>query len=103
MSQIENHYHEVVHIETEIQRKMIALGLDWHNEQAMKQLASECKVFHEDDAQSAYASHERERITKAELFGLVSLMLSTMENAALEGRVVHGGEIWKAFGIHLYN
>ena len=83
-------------------RKMIALGLDWHDATLMKQLASECKTFRPSDAQAAYASHDRERITKAELFALASLMLSTMEGAALEGREVHGGEVWKAFGKHLY-
>lgn len=102
MSQIEDHGAEVSHIETELIRKMAALGLDWHDEAAMKQLASECKVFGPADAQAAYASHDRERITKAELFALASLMIRTMESAALEGREVHGGEVWKAFGKHLY-
>ena len=102
MSQIENHWTEVSNIETELIRKMSALGLDWHDQAAMTQLASECKVFGPADARAAYASHDRERITKAELFGLVSLMIQTMGNAALEGREVHAGEAWKAFGKHLY-
>ena len=102
MSQIENHHDEIARIETELQRKMIALGLDWHSEAAMKALASECKAFRPADADAAYASHDRERITKAEVFALASLMLGAMENAANEGRVVHGGEVWKAFGVHLY-
>ena len=102
MSQIENHGAEVSHIEIELMRKMVALGLDWHDEAAMRKLASECKVFGPADVQAAYASHDRERITKAQLFALASLMLHTMENAALEGREVHGGEVWKAFGKHLY-
>ena len=102
MSQIENHRSEVSHIETELMRKMAALGLDWHDEAAMAQLAAECKIFGPADAEAAYASNDRERITKAELFALVSVMICTMENAALEGREVHGGEVWKAFGKHLY-
>ena len=102
MSQIEDHWAEVSHIETELMRKMAALGLDWHDEVAMTQLASECKVFGPADAEAAYASDDLERRTKAELFVLVTLMLRTMESAALEGRDVHGGEVWKALGKHLY-
>ena len=102
MSQIENHWNETSHIETELMRKMVVLGLDWHDEAAMAQLASECKVFGPADAKAAYASNDLQRITKAKFFALVSLMLNTMENAAQEGRDVHGGEVWKAFGRHLY-
>jgi hypothetical protein len=102
MSQTENHWDEVSRIETEIVRHLIALGLDWHDEAAMTQLAAECKAFGPDNAQAAYASHDQSLITKAQLFGLVSMMIRTMENAAVEGRDVHGGEVWKAFGKHLY-
>jgi hypothetical protein len=102
MSQIENHWVEVSHIETELTRKMMALGLDWHDDNTMALLAAECKVFGPANAKAAYASHDREKITKAELFALASLMIRTMESAALDGRDVHGGEVWKAFGKHLY-
>jgi hypothetical protein len=102
MSQIENHWDEVKQIETELMRKMIALGLGWHDKEAMMKLASECKVFFPADAQAAYASHDRELITKAELFALASLMIHTMKGAALDEREGHGGEVWKAFSKHLY-
>jgi hypothetical protein len=102
MSQMENHWDEVSQIETELMRHMIALGLDWHDEAAMLQLASECKVFGPANAQAAYASKEQRLITKAELFGLVSVMMHTMENAAREDRDVHGGEVWKALGKYFY-
>jgi hypothetical protein len=102
MSQIENHWDEVSQIEIQIMRYMMALGIDWHDEAAMTQLASECKNFGPVNAQAAYASNEQKLITKAELFGLVSVMMQTMENAARENRDVHGGEVWKAFGKHLY-
>lgn len=102
MSQNENHWDEVYQIEIELMRHMMALGLDWHDEAAMTQLASECKVFGPANAQAAYASSEQKQITKAEFFGLVSVMIRTMESAARDGRDVHGGEVWKAFGKHLY-
>jgi hypothetical protein len=102
MSQTENHWKEVSEIETEITRLMIALGLDWHNEFDMMQLANECKTYGPTNAQAAYASHDRQSITRAELFGLISIMIRTMESAAREGRIVHGGEVWKALGKHFY-
>jgi hypothetical protein len=103
MSQIENHYDEVSRIEIELMRHMIALGLDWHSEVAMRQLAQECKAFGPSHAHAAYASHDPAQHSKAEIFALASLMLRTMENAAGENRSVHAGEVWKAFGKHLYN
>lgn len=102
MSQTENHWDEIVQIETELMRHMIALGIDWHDEAAMSQLASECKGFGPDNAKAAYTANDRQQITKAELFGLVSIMIRTMESAALDKRDVHGGEVWKALGKHLY-
>lgn len=102
MSQSENHWEEVSLIETELMRHMLALGLDWHNETAMAQLAAECKVFGPRNAQAAYASKDQRLITKAQLFGLVSTMIQTMESAARDSRDVHGGEVWKAFAKHLY-
>jgi hypothetical protein len=103
MSQIENHYDEVSSIETEMKRHMIALGVDWHNEVVMIQLAAECKSFGPAHASAAFASHDRTQKAKAELFALASLMLKTMASAASDNRDVHGGEVWKAFGKHLYD
>ena len=103
MSQIQNHYDEVSQIETELKRHMIALGLDWHDEAKMKQLAAECKAFKSANAQAAYASKDRTLKTKAELFALASIMLRTMASAADDNREVHAGEVWKAFGKHLYD
>ncbi len=102
MSQIENHWGEVTQIENEMKRHLMALGIDWHDDAAMKKLATECKAFGPTQANAAYASHDREAKAKAELFALASLMLRTMENAAGENRDVHAGEVWKAFGKHLY-
>lgn len=103
MSQIENHWDEVAQIETELMRKMIALGIDWHDASVMKTLASECKVYGPAEVQAAYASGDRDQVTRAELFSLASLMIQTMENATLERRDVHGGDVWKAFARHLYS
>lgn len=103
MSQIENHWDEVSQIETELVRHLVALGLDWHDDIAMQQLATECKAFGPSHAQAAYASNDRKQKTKAELFALISVMIRTMESAARDDRDVHAGEAWKALGKHLYS
>jgi len=103
MSQIENHWDEVGQIEIEMMRHMLALGIDWKDDAAMKQLADECKNFGPAQVKAAYASHDRTQTTRAELFALASVMLRTMASAATDNRDVHGGEVWKAFGKHLYS
>jgi hypothetical protein len=102
MSQTENHWHEVAQIEIELLRHMLALGLNWQDDAAMTLLATECKSFGPANAKAAYSSKDQNLITKAQLFGLVSTMIQTMESAALEERDVHGGEVWKALAKHLY-
>lgn len=102
MSEVENHWAEVRQIETQLMRHFLALGVDWQNEMQMQALASECKNFGPQNAQSAYAAHDARQVTRAELFGLVSIMVKTMESAAKDERDVHGGPVWKAFAKHLY-
>jgi len=102
MSQIQNQWDEVTHIESELKRYMMALGLDWHDEAAMIRLAAECQAFGPLHSAAAYASHDPSQISKAKLFGLASMMMRTMESAAHDNRDVHGGEAWKALGKHLY-
>jgi len=103
MSQIENHWDEVGQIEIEMIRHLLALGIDWHDDAAMKRLADECKKFGPKQAKAAYASQDRTQKTRAEFFALISVMLRTMENAAEENRDVHAGDVWKALAKHLYS
>jgi hypothetical protein len=103
MSQIQNHWDEAAHIEAELLRYMMVLGLDWHDEAAMMQLAAECKRFSPEQAQAAYAAHDQTLISKAKLFALASTMMRTMEIGAHDNRDVHGGAAWKAFGKYLYS
>ena len=102
MSQIQFQWHEVSNIESEMSRYLMALGVDWHDAASMSQLAMECRAFGPTQAQAAYASHDPTQINKAKLFALVAMMMRTMESAAHDDRDVHGGEVWKAFGKHLY-
>jgi hypothetical protein len=102
MSQIENHWDEIVQIEKELLRHLLALGINWQDEAAMKQLATECQNFGPTNAQAAYAAQDARQMTKAEIFGLVSIMMRTMESAARDERDVHGGPVWKALARHFY-
>lgn len=101
MSQIQNQWEEIERLESQLKLKISLLGLDWHNEAEMAQLAAECKTFGPQQLHDAYRSHDRQRITRAEFFALTSVMLRTMEIAALDLRKVHGGEVWQAYGKHL--
>jgi hypothetical protein len=102
MSQIQFQWHEISNIETEMVRYLVALGIDWHDELAMTQLATECKHYGPEQAQAAYLSHDQTLINKAKLYALVTMMMRTMESAAGDDRDVHAGEVWKAFARHLY-
>ncbi len=102
MSEVENHWAEVRQIETQLLRHLLALGVDWQNEMQMQALANECKTFGPQNAHAAYAAHDARQVTRAELFGLVSIMVKTMESAAKDERDVHAGPVWKAFAKHLY-
>lgn len=99
----ENYHQEAEAIEKEIERKGIALNIDWSDEAQVRALAREALTDAGREASQA-ASHQedREALTRAELFGLAALMLKTMEQSAQEGMYTHGGPIWKTFGRALW-
>ena len=92
----ENYGREVSQLELEIQRKGIALGIDWNDALTVNALAREALDFKpgerpvdfDDPAQRA----------RYELFGLADLMLRVMAESAHENIHSHGGPVWKAFG-----
>lgn len=96
MSGFENFAVQAEEIEREIERKGIALGIDWHDAAAVDALARAalaCKpealhLEHRDPQQKA----------RLELFGLAHLMLQVMEESARHKMHTHGGPVWKIFG-----
>lgn len=96
MSGFEHFATQAVEIEREIERKGIALGIDWHDAATVDALARAAldvrpeRLECDNDQPLLKARHE--------LFGLAHLMLQVMEASARERIHTHGGPIWKIFG-----
>ncbi len=94
MSGFEDHQRTLGEIELEIERRGVVLGIDWGNDAQVRALARE--------ALAADPADYRAR-AKLELFGLVALMLRTMEETAADlGYESHGGIVWKVFARALW-
>ena len=86
-------------IELAIERIGIALGINWADENQVRQLAREALDFRTNKATiPANQVTDRSQLAKMELFGLAGLMLKTMTESAEAGFETHGGDAWKAFG-----
>jgi hypothetical protein len=81
-------------IELEIERKLVILGLDWRDENAMRVIARDALSFN--GVVQNQSSKSQQSIVRVELYGLIGLMLRTMEESAGIGREVHGRDAWKA-------
>lgn len=96
MSVFENYGREASQLELEIERKGIALGIDWDDALAVAALAREALDYKPDAAPDDYRD-PRQRV-RIELYGLAELMLKVMAESAQEQVLTHGGAVWKAFG-----
>lgn len=103
MSSIENFDEDARKIDTELERKGIALGIDWANEVQVRALARDA-LDHASENLKFATSHQEDHLALArvELFGLAALMLKTMQNSAEVGFLTHGGPAWKAFARALW-
>lgn len=100
MSGFENFASEAAAIELELQRKGIALGIDWQDAgqlRALARAALDCKPGGTD-----CGTDDPLEIARLELFGLAQLMLNVMRESAGENIHTHGGPIWKAFARALW-
>jgi hypothetical protein len=103
MAEFENHSEQTREIELEIERKGIALGIDWNDEAAVRALAHDAlDHYAENVRRAASAPRDFRQMAKVELFGLAALMLHTMEESARRGYETHGGNAWKAFARALW-
>lgn len=100
MGSFENYPEETRQLELEIERKGIALGIDWNDAAVVDALACEALDFapgsHPDLA------HDRARLIRFELIGLAGLMLRVMTESANDHILTHGGVAWKALGRALW-
>jgi hypothetical protein len=100
MSAFENFTAEAARLELELQRKGIALNIDWDDEQQLRLLARDaldCKP-----AQVDCGLEDPEQAVRFELFGIAHLMLQVMEESAEVDMHTHGGPCWKAFARALW-
>jgi hypothetical protein len=101
VSGFENFARQAEQIELEIERKGIALGIDWNDPVMVAKLAREaldCGPDQLDAPGGDPLQHARN-----ELFGLAHLMLQVMEESAREKIHTHGGPIWKVYGRALWD
>lgn len=98
MADFENHTEQARAIELEIERKGIALGIDWKDPAEVRALAHEALDHYAENVHRAAVNpHDHRQMAKVELFGLAALMLRTMEESAASGVETHGGDAWKGF------
>jgi hypothetical protein len=103
MAGFENYVEEAREIELEIERKGIALGIDWTNDVQVRALAKEALDQSAAEIKLAASSPiDRKLMARVDLFGLAGVMLKTMEECAGVGFECHGGPAWKAFGKALW-
>jgi len=96
MSGFENYSNEAVQLELEIERKGIALGIDWDDPAEVAALAREALAYKPGAHAIDYGNPQG--AARQELFGLTQLMLKVMTESASEKMHTHGGPIWKVFG-----
>jgi hypothetical protein len=102
MAEFERHDQHAVQICREIERGLIGLGVDWHDEAQLRMLAREALVVGGNEALLSHIEDPIVRMTRLELYGLIGLMLRTMQESAELGTEAHGPESWKALARALW-
>jgi hypothetical protein len=96
----ENYGREASQLELEIERKGIALGIDWSDEAAVAALARDALDYKPGAVPVDY--EDPQQFARLELYGLADLMLKVMAESAGEHIATHGGTAWKALGSALW-
>lgn len=96
MAGFENYAEEVRLLEVEIERRGIALGIDWDDTSAVTAIAREA-LDHQGSALIP-ADTDPQAMARLELRGLAGLMLRVMTKGAELNLHLHGGRAWKALG-----
>ena len=102
MSGFENYSREALQIEHEIERKGVVLGIDWNDDEQVRQLAREAIECRMDPEHPECTSTDPQTRARIELFGLAQLMLTVMKESANADLLTHGGAAWKAFARALW-
>ena len=81
MSLFENYVRETQQIELEIERKGVALGLDWDNELQIREIARKALAGPQKEVSVAFHNLSWNDRAMLELFALSQLMLTVMQLA----------------------
>ena len=101
MSGFENYARETAELELELERKGVALNIDWNNSIQVRELAREA-LDYKPGISSVYHDHTDEA-TRVALFGIAQLMLKVMTESAEDHMLSQGGPVWKAFAKALWS
>lgn len=96
MADFENQQAGALQISSELAGVLIALGVDWNDESALRSLAREALEFKPTSVSTHVDAGDIKAHARLKFFGLIALMLRTMEEGADKGEVIHGDNIWKA-------
>ena len=86
----------------QIERKLVALGIDWQDESALRTLAAEALQYDNTRSFPGLQKGGQDQLAYMELCGLIALMNKTMAEGADDDRHVHGGDVWKALAKALW-
>ena len=103
MADFEDFHTTAADIVLQIERNMVALGIDWHDESALKKLATEALQYDKSKSFPGLQNGGEQQLAHMELCGLIALMNQTMAEGANDDRQVHGSEAWKALAKALWS
>lgn len=96
MSDFEDQQKGARQISSELAGVLIALGVDWNSEQQLRSLAREALAYKPDASSAPIAPGDIREHARLKFYGLIALMLRTMEEGAGKGEEIHGDDVWKA-------
>jgi len=102
VADFENYAGTAASIVLQIERKLVALNIDWHDESALKRLANEALQYDKSRTFPGLENGGAEQLAHMELCGLIALMNKTITEGADSGQDIHGNEIWKALAKALW-
>ncbi len=98
------HYSDTANrIALEIERKLVALNIDWHNDAAMMKLAAEALEYDKERKFPGLEKGGADQLAHMELCGLIALMHDTIAEGATDGQDIHGSDVWKALARALWS
>jgi hypothetical protein len=96
MADFENYAGTAANIALQIERKLVVLNVDWHDEAALRRLAHEALQYDKNQKFPGFEHGGADQLAHMEICGLIALMNKTITEGAIDGQDIHGSEVWKA-------